>query len=136
LSDARTPEDRNVVNPVVYFEIMGKDADALRAFYRAAFGWQIGEPVGGAGTGDYTFVEPGGRGGISGGIGSMDGYDGHMTFYVRVPDVEAALVTIERCGGSRLVGPQPVPSSGDIIGLARDPEGHVIGLVAPKALEA
>jgi len=40
--------------------------------------------------------------GIGGGIGvGPDGYDGHVTFYVEVPDVEAALAQAESLGGSR-----------------------------------
>jgi len=40
--------------------------------------------------------------GIGGGIGvGPDGYDGHVTFYVEVPDVEAALAQAEILGGSR-----------------------------------
>jgi predicted enzyme related to lactoylglutathione lyase len=114
-------------NPVVHFEIIGKDSEALQRFYKGAFDWQIGPPVPGAGV-SYALVDPHGEGGINGGIGGMDDYPGHATFYVQVPDLEAALATIQRLGGSTLVPPNQVPG-GPRIALFKDPEGHVLGLV-------
>jgi uncharacterized protein len=67
--------------------------------------------------------------GIGGGIGpAPEGYEGHVTFYVEVPDVEAALARAESLGGSRMMGPDK-PMEGLEIGLFTDPEGHVVGLV-------
>ena len=68
--------------------------------------------------------------GIGGGVGTVpEGYDGHVTFYVQVPDVGAALEKAETLGGKRMMGPDSVPN-GPTIGLFSDPQGHVIGLVA------
>jgi len=115
-------------NPVVHFEVIGKDPQALQAFYQQAFDWQI-EPSSGAGGVDYRLIHPKVPGGIDGGIGGpVNGYAGHVTFYVGVPDVEASLVAIERLGGRRMMGPDAVPG-GPTIGLFTDPEDHVIGLV-------
>ena len=67
--------------------------------------------------------------GIGGGIGAVPyGQPGHVTFYVEVPDVEAALSKAESLGGSRVMGPQKV-MEGVEIGLFSDPEGHTVGLV-------
>ena len=47
--------------------------------------------------------------GIGGGIGGApEGYEGRVTFYVDVPDVEAALAEAERLGGARMMGPHAV----------------------------
>jgi len=54
--------------------------------------------------------------------------EGHVTFYVEVPDVEAASTAAERLGGSRTMGPDEVPE-GPVIGMFQDPEGHTIGLI-------
>jgi predicted enzyme related to lactoylglutathione lyase len=117
-------------NPVVHFEIVAKDAPALRAFYRDTFDWQILEPEVGAGLIDYTRVQPADGAGIGGGIGeTRDGYSGHVTFYIHVPDVAAALATVEKRGGSLVMGPEMVPN-GPTVGLFRDPGGHVVGLVS------
>jgi predicted enzyme related to lactoylglutathione lyase len=68
--------------------------------------------------------------GIGGGIGTApEGYPGHVTFYVEVPDVEAALRQAESLGGKRITGPDQVPD-GPVIGQFADPEGHVVGVVA------
>jgi uncharacterized protein len=118
-----------MANPVVHFEIIGTDAQVLKDFYRSAFDWEIGPPVKGANTKDYAMVNPHGEGGIDGGIGGgVEGYGGHVTFYVGVPDLEAALAKIERLGGSTMMAPTDVPN-GPRIALFSDPEGHMIGLV-------
>ena len=68
--------------------------------------------------------------GIGGGIsGGPEGYEGHVTVYVQVPDVEAALAKAESLGGTRMMGPDDVMES-LTIGLFTDPEGHVIGVMS------
>ncbi len=44
--------------------------------------------------------------GIGGGVAGYEGQDSLVTFYVEVPDVEAALVKAESLGGSRRFGPE------------------------------
>ena len=119
-------------HPVMHFEIMGHDAPKLRSFYADVFGWDVAPPIEGSAV-EYTIVEPVPhyQRGIAGGIGvAPQGYDGHVTFYVVVDDMEGAFSKIEEHGGSRMMGPDKVPN-GPIIGLFRDPEGHTIGLVDP-----
>jgi uncharacterized protein len=68
--------------------------------------------------------------GIGGGVGAgREGYAGHVTFYVEVPDVEAALAKAESLGGRRLMGPDKVTDQAEI-GQFADPEGHLIGVIA------
>lgn len=126
-------------NPVIHFEIMTKDPDSLSAFFQKAFDWDIpgAHPGTGAnGVPKYLIVRPTGEEfparNINGGIGQVpEGYDGHVTFYVAVDDVGAALEKIESLGGTRMMGPDQVPD-GPIIGLFKDPQGHTIGLVQPE----
>jgi uncharacterized protein len=116
--------------PVVHFEIIGKDADNLRNYYSDLFGWEFdaNNPM------NYGIVQReanvNAEGiGIGGGVGAgPDGYTGHVTFYVEVPDVEAALAQAESRGGTRVMGPETV-TEGVEIGLFNDPEGHVIGVI-------
>jgi predicted enzyme related to lactoylglutathione lyase len=35
-----------MANPVVWFEVVGKDGEGLRRFYRDLFGWQTGSAQG------------------------------------------------------------------------------------------
>lgn len=119
-------------HPVMHFEIMGQDAPKLRSFYTDVFGWNVAEPLPDLEI-QYSLVDPvpGFQRGIMGGIGKApEGYDGHVTFYVVVDDVEDAFGKIESHGGTRMMGPDKVPN-GPVIGLFRDPEGHTIGLVDP-----
>jgi len=120
-------------NPVVHFEIMTKNAAVLREFYADAFGWESHGAAGGAGVADYALVHN--ESGIDGGIGETpEGYDGHVTFYIGVPDIAAALHTIEQLGGTRMMGPDQVPG-GPAIALFRDPHGHIVGLVQTPGLD-
>ncbi len=57
-----------------------------------------------------------------------EGYAGHLTFYVAVPDVEAALAQAESLGGTRMMGPDEV-MPGLIVGLFTDPAGHTVGVL-------
>jgi predicted enzyme related to lactoylglutathione lyase len=116
--------------PVVHFEVLAKDGDRLKSYYAELFGWQIdsNNPMGYGIVDRESNVNADGVG-IGGGIGpAPEGYDGHVTFYVEVPDVEAALANAERLGGTRMMGPDQV-MEGLEIGLFNDPEGHLVGLV-------
>jgi predicted enzyme related to lactoylglutathione lyase len=116
--------------PVVHFEVIGKDADTLKSYYSDLFGWEIdsNNPM------NYGIVPREGNVsrdgiGIGGGIGAgPEGYPGHVTFYVEVPDVEAALTKAESLGGSRVMGPEKVMEQVEL-GLFTDPEGHLVGVV-------
>ena len=111
-------------NPVVHFEVIGRDAQALQSFYKDAFDWQMERAIP-----NYAMAHPGGEGGINGGIGAAMGEGaGHVTFYVAVPDLEAALSKIEGLGGSTVMEPSEVPE-GPRIAMFADPEGHLVGLV-------
>ena len=77
---------------VAHVEVVGKDADALRAFFGELFGWKFSEPMGPT---DYSVLED--QEGVGGGVGAgPEGYPGHVTFYVQVADVGAALETAGR----------------------------------------
>jgi predicted enzyme related to lactoylglutathione lyase len=128
-------------HPVIHFEIMTKDPDALSDFYKKAFDWSIDTTTyPGGGGGDvpkYNVAQPTGEEfpqgyGINGGIGQVpEGYDGHVTFYIRVDDVEQALQKVESLGAKRMMGPEQVPN-GPEVALFIDPQGHTIGLVNPQ----
>jgi predicted enzyme related to lactoylglutathione lyase len=116
--------------PVVHFEVIGKDGDKLRKYYSELFDWEIDSNN----EMSYGMVaregNVGSEGvGIGGGIaGGPPGYGGHVTFYVAVPDVEAALAKAESLGGTRIMGPEKIMDMVEL-GQFSDPEGHVIGVV-------
>ena len=116
--------------PVVHFEVIGRDGDALRSFYSQMFGWSFdtNNPMAYGVVHREENLSPEGIG-IGGGVGvGPDGYPGHVTFYVWVPDVEAALAQAESLGGTRAMGPEDV-MEGLTVGLFADPEGHTVGVV-------
>jgi predicted enzyme related to lactoylglutathione lyase len=121
--------------PVVHFEVVGKDYDQLKSFYSEVAGWTYDEPPEATqeGVPPYALVPREGNTnpegiGIGGGIGvGPEGYEGHVTFYIEVPDVGASLDQVEKLGGTRVMGPDS-PVEGLTIGLFTDPEGHLVGL--------
>jgi predicted enzyme related to lactoylglutathione lyase len=123
--------------PVVHFEVIGKDPQRLRDYFGDLFGWQFDTPSPVApevsepasyGFVDLITTEDGA--GIRGGVGGGPGYASHAVFYVGVPDVEAALQRAESLGGARVMGPANSPS-GLVIGHFTDPEGTLMGVAGP-----
>ena len=117
-------------HPVVHFEVIGTDGKRLQDYYSELFGWQMDT----ANEMNYGVVTREGNTnpdgvGIGGGVAQgPDGYAGHVTFYVEVPDVEASLAKAESLGGTRVFGPDTLMET-MVLGQFTDPEGHVIGLV-------
>ena len=116
--------------PVVHFEVVGNDGKKLQKYYSELFDWDI-EADSDTGYGlvvREANLNPDGIG-IGGGVSQgPEGYGGHVTFYVEVPDVEASLAQAEELGGTRMMGPEEV-MQGLEIGLFLDPEGHTIGVI-------
>ena len=126
-----------MAQPVVHFEIIGRDPQRLRDFYGTLFGWEFdtSAPVSAAVSGpdDYGFTEPGGVGegpGIPGGVGGGPDYAPRVIFYVGVEDVPAALQRAEDLGGERRLGPDHA-RPGLVIGQFTDPEGNLVGVAGP-----
>jgi predicted enzyme related to lactoylglutathione lyase len=124
--------------PVVHFEITGRDPGRLRAFYGDLFDWEFDtdSPVADAVSeaGNYGFIDrisATDGSGIPGGIGGGRDYEGHAIFYVGVANVEAALQRAEALGGTRRMGPAKNPGTELVVGHFSDPEGHLIGLAGP-----
>jgi predicted enzyme related to lactoylglutathione lyase len=96
--------------PVVHFEVIGKDPEKLRSYFADLFGWEfdtsapvpeaISQPA------NYGFVDRNTTG------------DG----------IEAALRKAEGLGGTRRLGPVRTPGKDLVVGHFADPEGHLIGV--------
>ncbi len=112
-------------NPVVHFEIVGRDGAALQRFYREVFDWEINadNPMA------YGLVEAQG-GGIGGGVGVPVEEDAgpYVTFYIEVADLRAALDRVESLGGTVVMDITTIPGM-VTMAMFRDPEGNLIGIV-------
>ena len=113
--------------PVVHFEINSSAVDELREFYARAFGWKIdaSEEYADVRTEGVCFGS--GEPGIDGAIGPADEGDDFVTFYVQVPDLDAALRDVEALGGA--VEFPPTQGGHVVFAMIRDPRGNRIGLV-------
>jgi uncharacterized protein len=120
--------------PIVHFEIVGKDPARLRDYFGQLFGWEFDVPSPVANEvsaqdqyGFLNLITAENGSGIPGGVGGGSEFESHALFYVGVPEVEAALRRAEELGGSRIMGPATSPS-GLVVGHFTDPEGTLIGV--------
>ncbi len=111
------------------FEIIAKDQEKAKAFYRAVFGWTYR-------TGDSGFAYvhfPVNAQPLLGGIGQaqkdVPGFAPGCNFYLLVDDLDATIDKAVRAGGQRFVEATPV--DGYCFAMIRDPEGNAIGLIRP-----
>ncbi len=112
-------------NPVLHFEIAGKNAAALQKYYDDLFGWKTTTHE----ASGYGMVDTQSDGqGVGGGIMTSPMGEPMVTFYVGVDDLEKKLKEAEKLGGKTVVEPMQVPD-GPEIALFADPEGNVVGLV-------
>jgi predicted enzyme related to lactoylglutathione lyase len=110
--------------PVVHFEVIGRDFETMRGFYGELFDWELSR----LGPADYAIVGAQDGQGIGGGVGGAGDRAYGVTFYVQVPDLEAALDRAVELGGERAMEPTQVAENARVAQF-RDPEGHLIGLV-------
>ncbi len=111
--------------PVVHFEVLGKDGDKLRQFYGDLFKWKINadNPY------NYGLVDTQSEAGIPGGVGGSGENPewAGVTFFVQVADLQASLDKAESLGGKTIMPPTEM----EMVTFAffADPEGNRIGLV-------
>lgn len=115
------------IGHVSWFEVMGRDLEALNAFYAEMFGWKLQRLP----QMPYAITAPDWNG-VPGGVGEAPVGPGWTTFYVTVADVPAAVAIAERLGGRLLMPPMALPD-GVTVAVIADPEDHPVGLwAAPR----
>jgi predicted enzyme related to lactoylglutathione lyase len=111
-------------SPMIHLEVTGQDGEKLQSFFSDLFGWQLDannpQNYGMGSVGDAVSI----------GVGPAQEGPGAAIFYIAVDDVEGTLAKAESLGGTRIMGPMPVPD-GPTIGLFGDPEGHMVGVYQP-----
>lgn len=114
--------------PVVWFEVAGRDLEAMTSFYGGLFGWKLdtANPMG------YGTVDTGAEGGIPGGIFAPGEGVEYVTFYVSVDDLAASVKKAEGLG-AKVIQPVTALEGGPTVAMIADPEGHHIGLIQQPA---
>ena len=88
-------------NPVVHFEVIGKDGQKLQRFYGQVFEWDIkaDNPM------QYGMISGGDGGGIGGGIGAAppDMQPHGVTFYIEVANLDETLKQVEKAGIAEVI---------------------------------
>ena len=124
-------------NPVLFFEIAGKNGELLRDFYRDLFEWTIlpfewSTPHF---PNDILAIDPtppplpdkGLKGHIYPLSNDME-INNRVSIFIQVEDLQSTLDKIKNSGGKTLVTPQVLPDSMGSIAMFLDPSGNVVGL--------
>ena len=110
--------------PVVWFEALGQYGDKLNGFYTEILGWRFDPP--------HAIPRPvPGRRPPRNGLAPRTARPGAkppwwVTFYTRVPDLDAAIAKARALGSQVLVA--PTRHDDTVIAVVSDPEGHPVGL--------
>ncbi len=101
--------------PIVFFDIAGPDAAALKAFYAGNFGWDIDAA---------NMIKTPGL------DGTLRQDPPEKILYIGVSDIDAAMAGVAVSGGE-IVSPKiPIPAG--VFVLFKDPAGNRMGLVQLK----
>src|SRR6266511_542062 len=94
-----------MANPVLHFEILGRDGKKAQEFYASLFGWNIdaANPM------NYGMVSAQEGVGIGGGIAASQDGQARVIVYVEVVDLGATLNRAESLGGKTIMPPMDVP---------------------------
>jgi predicted enzyme related to lactoylglutathione lyase len=120
-----------MTNPVIHFEIGGRDLGRMAAFYGELFDWRL-QPAGP----EYSLVPAGGDGvGIGGGLmQTRDRMPSYVTVYVAVDDLRATLDRARELGAETVVEPMAIPGIGQFA-MFRDPDANMIGLLHQEEVQ-
>ena len=112
-------------NPIVHWELMSPDGDALRDFYAGLFDWNF---QGAEGFDKYYMV--GADDAVVGGAVGQgnENMPSYSVFYVQVEDIDEHLGKINANGGSTVVPKTVIPNM-VTFALFNDPAGNMVGLV-------
>jgi predicted enzyme related to lactoylglutathione lyase len=113
-----------MANPVMWFEVMGKDSAGLQRFYREVFGWKLTPPV--KEMGNYSMLERPDTG-IGGGFGEGDS---RVSVYIETPDPQR-FVDKAVASGATVLMPVTQITPTTTIAMLLDPAGNTFGVMKP-----
>ncbi|MEX2458986.1 MAG: VOC family protein [Actinomycetota bacterium] len=113
--------------PVVHFEVMGTDRQALGRFYGELFGWTVqslDQPP-------YEVIDTRSGAGIDGGIGAVDDAGAqYVSVYAQTEDIHKTFDRAVEMGAEVMLPVSEVPGV-VTFAILRDPQGNVFGMVTP-----
>ena len=113
--------------PVVHFEVGCKDLEKTTSFYTDLFGWtKTTVPY-------SSLINTNSSEGVQGHITAL-GHEPYqyVTFYIQVEDIDGMLKKVTEAGGTKIVGPIPLPDKTQFAWF-KDPEGNMVALITkPK----
>ncbi len=121
---------------IIHFEIPAEDVDKLKSFYENLFGWKIVKTLGDfmeywviqtVPTDDQGMPK---RPGVNGGMYKKQSESNIPVNYIRVEDIDRALIKVVKLGGKVTMDKQEVPGI-RYVAQIRDPEGNPIAMIHP-----
>ena len=116
-------------NPVVQWQIVARDPEAVTAFYTSVFGWNVrtDNALG------FRVVETGDERGIDGGVWPSPP-EGHnlVQLFIQVEDIDATIAKAT-AGGAQVLFPKQHLPDGDALAILLDPAGLSFGIYTPAS---
>jgi predicted enzyme related to lactoylglutathione lyase len=112
-------------HPVVRWQIVSPQPDAVTSFYSQLFGWTVGRDN----TLGYREITTGDTHGIDGGVWPAPAQiqGSFVQLFVEVPDIDACISEALQLGAKLLV-PKSVLPEGDSMAVLLDPTGISVGI--------
>ncbi len=115
---------------VVHFEIPADNIERAQKFYRELFGWKI-EKFAGQAPMEYWSItasaEPGGMGGLGGGMMKRQTPQQQITVYIDVPSVDEYADRVVKLGG-KVCFPKMAVTGMGYFAVCLDPENNGFGI--------
>ncbi len=111
-------------NPVVRWQIVSPQPEAVATFYSKLFGWSVksDNALG------YRELVTGNPDGIDGGVWPAPPQaTGFVQLFIEVPDIDASIAAAEKLGASVIV-PKSLLPDGDSMAVLRDPTGMSVAI--------
>lgn len=116
--------------PVVHWELIGPDGEALKSFYSSTLGWEFAPTMEGF---DSYFMTEESETGVGGAVGAgSEEMPSYGAIYFQVESIDETLGKISANGGETVVPKTVLP---DVVTFAmfKDPAGNLVGLTERSA---
>ncbi|GAA1979878.1 hypothetical protein GCM10009718_15900 [Isoptericola halotolerans] len=113
---------------IIHVELTSTSPEKTADFYARAFGW---ESTASPHVPDYLVARTGDGSGVDAAVMSSRYQSQSTIVWIEVPDIDAAVASVETAGGASAGEILDLPGEGRV-GYVKDPHGVVIGLKQPR----